>query len=141
MPYPPKLVSEMLDIPPSSLRRLSSEFKDFLSKSPGRHRRYSEEDINTLRRVRELTGQGMTIERIKTQLRLVEEPPEKKTDALALVPTIAGELARMDDNYRAVARELEELRQDRERDRERLERLEQWAALPWYKRLFTRPPV
>ena len=141
MPYTPGQVSEMLDIPPSSLRRLAIELKDFLSHQKGRHRRYTEGDINTLRRVRELTGQGYTLARIKQELSIVEEPQQGRADSLSLVPTIAGKLARMDDLYRGVMSDLDTLRADHENDRARLQKLERWAALPWWKRLFSKPPI
>lgn len=142
MPYTPRQVSEMLSIPESSLRRLSREFADFLSKQKGRNRKYNESDINTLRRVREMTGHGMTLEQVKTELSLTpESPPEQAAaDSLAMVPTIAGELARLDDINRAIVQEIEQLRADRQADRARLEQLEKWFSLPWWKRIFSRPP-
>lgn len=140
--YTPRQVSEMLAIPESSLRRLSREFSEFLSRQRGRNRRYSDQDINTLRRVREGTSHGQTLEAIKQDLRLAPEnlPEQAPPDSLSLVPTVAGELARLDDVDRAILAQLEQLRQDHAADLERLERLEKWLRLPWYKRLFTRPP-
>lgn len=143
MPYTPAQVSAMLDIPPSSLRRLAKELKAYLSKPEGRHRRYTEQDINTLRKARELTSQGESLASVKLSLSLVEEETSlpASADSLALVPTISAELARMDDLYRAVAMELDQLRSSAMEDHERLRRLESWASLPWWKRLFSRPPL
>lgn len=138
--YTPGQVQEMLGLPPSSLRRLSVELKAYLSQQQGRHRRYTEQDILTLRRVRKLTGQGKSLQQIKQELAIPEETPAAAGETLALVPTIAGELARMDDNYRALQSVLEQLQLDRAADQERLKRLQDWAALPWWKRLFTPPP-
>ena len=146
MPYTPKQVSEMLSIPESSLRRLSREFAAFLSKQKGRNRKYIEQDISVLQRVREATSHGQTIEEIKIDLSI--KSPETDTqpadgDSLMLVPAIAGEFSRIDDHFSQVARELELLRADRQTDRDRiakLERLAEWAAQPWWKRLFSRPP-
>lgn len=137
--FTPAQVSEMLNIPPSSLRRLAHEFAASLSKSPGRHRRYSEQDINTLRRVREMTGRGLSLETIRQQLTIVEaQPPAGET--LAMVPTIAQELSRLDEFSRSVFGELEKLRAAWQEDHARLEKFSRWAALPWWKRFFTPPP-
>lgn len=143
MPYTPGQVSEMLDIPVSSLRRLSAEFADFLTKTKGRHRRYTEQDIDILRRVREGTQHGQTIAQIKQELAIVPESPadqDKPGDSLMMVPAIAGELSRLDDSDRVIMQQLQQLRADHESDHERLQRLEAWLRLPWWKRLFTPPP-
>lgn len=129
----------MLDIPPSTLRRLSHEFAAFLDKTPGRHRRYSEQDINTLRQVRSKTGQGMTVEVIRLQLPIVEAQPPAG-DSLALVPTVAAELSRLENYSRSILSELDTLRSAWKEDHVRLDRLAAWVALPWWKRLFTPPP-
>ena len=140
--YQPHQVTDMLDIPPSTLRRLSVEFAALLSKTPGRHRRYSERDIDTLRRIRAMTGQGMTLATIHEQLTIVETPPAAPPaeNTLAIIPSIAAEFTRLDNYSQSVGRELEALRASWKVDHERLERFAEWAALPWWKRLFTPPP-
>lgn len=143
MSYTPGQISEMLDIPPSSLRRLSAQFAEFLTKSKGRHRRYTEADIAVLRRVREGTLHGKTLAVLKSELALVESRPkiEADADALSLLPAVASELTRLDDSLHAVLRELEQLRADRQADQERIAALEAQLAqlsLPWWRRLLGR---
>jgi hypothetical protein len=90
-----------------------------------------------------MTGEGMTLEQIRQALSIVEEAPERSAgdgETLSLIPTIAGELDRLDTAYHAIMSELDQLRTDRAADRERLERLENWLRLPWWKRIFTQPP-
>jgi DNA-binding transcriptional MerR regulator len=133
--YTPGQVSKMLDIPPSTLRRLSKEFAAFLDKTPGRHRRYSESDINILRQARSMTGQGMTVETILQQLPIVETPPPAG-DSLMAIPSIAAELARVDQLNRSLLGELESLKLRLDK----LERLDAWRRLPFWRRWFTPPP-
>ena len=143
--YTPAQVSEMLNIPPSTLRRLSSEFADMLSKQRSRKRKYSESDIALLKRIREMTGEGVSLAEIRQALtiRIPESEPEPEPTAdstLALIPGIAGELARIDESHHRLTRELERLLTERQDDRQRLERLEAWLSLPWWVRLFRSPP-
>lgn len=143
MAYTPKQVSEMLQIPASSLRRLSKDFSDQLSKQKSRHRQYSEDDISLLKRVRELTARGMTLTAVKTELTFVtpdQQQPAAPVDTLALIPTISHELTRLDDVTRSIILEFEQIRNDHKATVDRLSRLEAWSRLSWWKRLFTRPP-
>ena len=140
--YHPNQVSEMLSIPPSTLRRLATEFHDMLSPQRSRHRRYTESDIALMRKVRELTGQGMSLAEIRQALTVVSETPERQEEvsSLSLIPAISSELDRLDSAYHQVLSELEKLRAAHEGERERLQALEEWLSLPWWKRLFSKPP-
>lgn len=141
--YTPTQVSEMLNIPPSSLRRLASEFQNMLSPQRSRHRRYSESDIALLKRVREMTGHGMSMEEIRQALSIVSETPEREEEAgntLALVPAISAELDRLDSAYHQVLSELEKLKASHDEDRARLQALEEYLSLPWWERVWRKPP-
>jgi DNA-binding transcriptional MerR regulator len=66
----PNEVATQLQISPSTLRRWSNEFADFLTDSAGRpepatsgstaHRRYSDEDLETLMTIKGLLAEGLT---------------------------------------------------------------------------------
>jgi len=65
----PNEVSGQLQVSPSTLRRWSSEFADYLSATAGptltltgqgTHRRYTDADVDTLKSVKDLLGEGMT---------------------------------------------------------------------------------
>lgn len=66
----PNEVATQLQISPSTLRRWSDEFADFLSESAGRphlasggqatHRRYTDEDLETLLTIKGLLAEGLT---------------------------------------------------------------------------------
>jgi len=66
----PNEVANQLDVSPSTLRRWSSEFADYLSDAAGRpqpapggrtaHRRYTDEDLETLLTIKGLLGEGQS---------------------------------------------------------------------------------
>ena len=77
MAYPPREVTAKLGISPATLRRWAVEFRDLLSGDaaqsllPGGaplHRSYSEHDLYTLARVKELRGQGLGYDAIRERL-------------------------------------------------------------------------
>jgi hypothetical protein len=86
-----------------------------------------------------MTGQGLTVDSIRKQLPIVTAQPPA-VNSLALVPSIARELARVDENNRSVLSQLETLSAAFQADHERLDRLSAWATLLWWKCLFTPPP-
>ena len=70
----PQMVAKQLDISPASLRRWSDEFTEFLSKGAGAdkersHRRYVDNDIETLTEIKELMNSGMTYEQVRQHLK------------------------------------------------------------------------
>jgi DNA-binding transcriptional MerR regulator len=72
--HTPQAVAGELDVSPATLRRWSEKFSDYLSReatSSGRgksHRRYTDNDLTTLRIVKELMSNGMTYEQVHQQL-------------------------------------------------------------------------
>lgn len=73
----PQEIAARLDISPSTLRRWSDEFTDFLSgqaSTTGKsHRRYTEEDLSILSTVKTLMNDGLTYEQVRQ--RLLQRPP------------------------------------------------------------------
>jgi DNA-binding transcriptional MerR regulator len=72
--HTPQAVAGELDVSPATLRRWSQKFSDYLSQqatNSGRgksHRRYTDNDLTTLRIVKELMSNGMTYEQVHQQL-------------------------------------------------------------------------
>ncbi len=69
----PQEVASRLEVSPSTLRRWSDEFSEFLSpeasSSEGKqHRRYSDEDMATLITVKGLMAEGLTYEQVRQRL-------------------------------------------------------------------------
>lgn len=127
----------MLDIPDSSLRRYCRENKRHLSdyaNRPGKRRRYTDQDIITLGKLRKFTKEHKTPEEIDQLLTLTDQPPEPPDSALALLPTVLTQF----DDLRA---QLAQLAQQNADQAERLTRLEDWLQTPWYKRIGRKPPT
>lgn len=90
----PGEVAHLLGISPSTLRRWSTRFAEFLSFGAGHtsagtashtHRRYTQEDVAVLRTVRDMLSQGFTYEHVLNSLSLragVKEPREGELAAV-----------------------------------------------------------
>lgn len=149
----PGQVSELLDIPASTLRRYVADFGGFLSLSARRSRRreYTPADVATIGEIRTLAAQGLTVDEIRDRLEQTIDvsaaESERDTSALALPGLVAGFEA-LRDRLQAIADEQEQTRErvsatnaDVEALQDRLEQLErelERERLPWYKRLFRR---
>ena len=87
----PSEVAKQLQLSPSTLRRWSNEFSEFLSDSAGRpqsgsggqtaHRRYTDEDMETMLNIKGLLDEGLTYIQVG-----------KRLDALRLRRTMGDEL-------------------------------------------------
>jgi len=71
--HTPQAVSGQLDVSPATLRRWADEFADYLSAEAnpaqgGGHRRYTDVDIHTLQKIKELMNGGATYEQVHRQL-------------------------------------------------------------------------
>jgi DNA-binding transcriptional MerR regulator len=85
----PNEVATQLQLSPSTLRRWSNEFADFLSDAAGRpqseastqaaHRRYTDEDLETLMTIKGLLAEGLTYIQVG-----------KRLEALRLRQTVSG---------------------------------------------------
>lgn len=93
----PSEVATQLQISPSTLRRWSNEFSDFLSDAAGRpqseaavqaaHRRYTDDDLETLMTIKGLLAEGLTYIQVGRRL-----------DALRLHQTVNGEVMEDDES-------------------------------------------
>lgn len=137
--FTPSQVSDMLGIPPSTLRRYVGDFGDHLSgeaTSP-RGRRYSDRDIAILKKARELLYQRQPVDQVNALLAVIDDPEASPSDSLALVPDISAALTTALETARGLRLEVDDLadRQDR------LEALTEWLAIPWYRRIGQSPPL
>jgi DNA-binding transcriptional MerR regulator len=85
----PQEVASRLEVSPSTLRRWSEEFSDFLSpeadSSEGKqHRRYSDEDLATFITVKGLMSEGLTYEQVRERLS-EQAPPEEPANSSSVV--------------------------------------------------------
>ena len=147
MPFSPSQVSQMLDIPASSLRRYAKEFEVCLSptaRRKNRRRAYTQDDILNFRKIRELSGQGLSTEEIIAKLQIVESEPVEK-DVLSLIPEVAREieqlragLARIPELERQLAELNEKLLHERAMLRSLNSEFQDYKLQPWYKKFFSK---
>lgn len=147
MPFAPGQVSEMLKLPESTIRLYAKLFAEHLSPQPRKHRLYTEHDILTLARIKELRSKHIPQDEISNLLRVEPIGPEAEESVLSLVPSLAGEIESASKQSRIALARVEELTAQlvkiagaQGRQAAQLAALQYWAALPWWKRLFTRPP-
>jgi len=145
-------ISDMLSIPPSTLRRYVKQFVEHLSKdaTKKRGRRFTERDVAVLARARELIQQGRSPEEVTSLLQVVgdeEEKPEDSASALDLVPSISRALTEAVDTARALRTDVEDLAGDvaeiakaQGASEDELRALREWMRQPWWRRLFGQPP-
>ena len=144
--YTPSQASEMLNIPPSTLRRYANHFSSHLSEHARRERgrRYDEQDISILARARELLNEGHSPDKTNELLALVAAEQPSPESTLALIPSISQALSEALDTARALRIEVSELNERQSATDNTLSELaSRLAALehersPWYKRLLRR---
>ncbi len=94
---------------------------------------YTPGDLATFMRIRDYAAQGIGLQRIKELLKFPPEPENKETalitmkDLFETLEFARGTIAAMRNEMQAQA--------------DRLTALEEYLALPWYKRIGKRPPV
>jgi len=142
--FTPGQVSDMLEVPPSTLRRYVKDYPEHLSKTATkkRGRRYTEADIATLARAREMLQQGRSPDEVGSLLAVVgQDDPEAEPDSvLNLVPSISQALSEVQEQAQALRSILETVADNQNVAEHRLEALEAWSREPWYRRLFASPP-
>lgn len=128
--FTPSQVSDMLDIRPSTLRYYCARYSDLLSSlaapQPGKRRRFTDQDINILRKIKYLTREKKTPDEIRNLVNIIEPETPKQDTALALLPTVNQALEQLGSRLAQI--------------QDRLEQLESWLDTPWYKRIGRKPP-
>lgn len=161
MYYSPSQVSEILGIPASTVRHYAKTFAEYLSPQGARKQRlYTDQDLLVFARIKDLSSANVPLDLIGPRLNVQSQDTAKPQEsALALIPTVATEL----ENANAIARaaqakadelenrleqlaeqlteKLENQKTQLDQQNTQLEKIKRWAALPWYKKLFTKPPI
>ena len=129
MPLTPSQVSDTLETPPSTIRRWSVRFERYMSSAhfPGQKRLYSLEDLAFLRRVRDLSRQGLPLERIEETLKAEVVRADPGETALMTISDIAQALASTRASFASLEQKNTELQ-------ERVNALEKYIKTPWWRR-------
>jgi len=132
----PKQICETLTVSPSTLRRWANRFKSRLSISehePGKHREYSPEDLQVFKSIQSHLENGLTYAEIEKRLDLVEDPEPNGSTALLSLPQFQTAIENARAAVASMQLEIEELK-------EWQAEMNAWLVLPWYQRIFTKPP-
>ena len=129
MPLTPSQVADTLETPPSTIRRWSVRFERYLSfaHSTGQKRLYSLEDIAFLRKVRDLSRQGLPLSKIEETLKAEVVQADPGETALMTLSDITQALAMAREAYSSLELKNTELQ-------ERVKALEEYIQTPWWRR-------
>jgi len=130
--FTPAQVAQTLNTPPSTLRRWAKRFAAFLSPQSGKKRSYTVADIDTLKRIQDLSAQGLSYNQISQTLTVVSQPPADT--ALIGIADFAQALESAHAQLAAVQAQLNQQAQE-------LDAIKAWVRLPFYKRLGKKPPI
>ena len=130
--FTPAQVAQTLNTPPSTLRRWAKRFAAFLSPQSGKKRTYTVADIDTLKRIQDLSAQGLSYAQIAQTLTVVSQPPADT--ALISLADFAQALESAHAQLAAVQAQLTQQAQE-------LDAIKAWLQLPFYKRLGKKPPI
>jgi len=132
----PKQIYETLTISPSTLRRWAKRFENHLSlenHEPGTHRNYTPEDLSIFRAIQTHLENGLTYAEIENRLAVVEEPKPDTSTALLTLPEFTQAIETARAAVASMKMEIEELKTWQTE-------MNAWLVLPWWKRIFTKPP-
>lgn len=128
----PGQIANTLDVSSATVRRWSARFAHHLSPhTPGKKRSYTVDDLATLTRIRDMSASGTPLDQINQALIVSDQPA---TNALITVADFAQSLQIASDRLASMQNKLDQTN-------DRLDALTAWLALPFFKRLFKRPPL
>ena len=128
----PGQIANTLEVSTATIRRWSARFAHHLSPhTPGKKRSYTVDDLATLTRIRDMSASGTPLDQINQALIVSDEPA---TNALITVADFAQSLQIASDRLASLQNKLDQTN-------DRLDALTAWLALPFFKRLFKKPPL
>jgi DNA-binding transcriptional MerR regulator len=130
--FTPAQVAQTLSVPPSTLRRWAKHFASYLSPQNGKKRSYTVADLDTLRRIQELSAKGLSYDQIAKTLTIVSAPPADT--ALVSVADFAQALESAHAQLASLQAQVAQQAQE-------LDAIKAWLQLPFYKRLGKKPPL
>ena len=130
--FTPAQVAQTLNTPPSTLRRWAKHFAAFLSPQSGKKRTYTVADIDTLKRIQDLSAQGYTFAQIDQALTVIDQPPANS--ALVNLADFAQALESARGQLIAMQAQIDQ-------QADELNAIKEWLRLPFYKRVGKKPPI
>ena len=128
----PAQVSESINVPSSTIRRWAARFENNLSPRKGKKRMYTITDLDTFRKIRDLSAAGHGLDNIAQMLNVIEKPSEETailslTDFVQSLELAHSTMSQLQDRINS---------QD-----DRIKQLEDWIVTPFYKRIGKKPPI
>jgi len=131
----PTQAAKLLDVNDSTVRRWAVRFARHLSpQTPGKARVYTNADLDVFRRIKEFTASGKTLAQIDDLL--LYAPEDDAGNSTGLIPW--ADAIKSIETQRAI---MAQLQSQIDAQNQRLAMLENWLALPWYKRIGKTPPT
>ena len=150
--FTPKQTAEILEIPPSTLRRYRSQWAGYLS-APDKSRQYTQDDIDTLRLIRDLIGQRKSQDEIAEILMQGPQPPfagdvfedeippgPQPQGAIQSIEFFQNIMDQLTNEHKTALTAKDAHIETLEKNQDRLQREIAWFRLPWYKKMFRDPP-
>jgi DNA-binding transcriptional MerR regulator len=134
----PGEASTLTGIPGSTIRRYVKLFNKHMSASAQkiRGREFTKQDLGVLMRIRDLTSANVPLKDISKHLgEVIDEIPEEDVANMALSTVL-----RRFDDFGNLLEQQQAAQASQAARLDRLERLLEYNRLPWWRRLFTKPP-
>ena len=131
----------MLKVPASTLRDYCRKYADLLSPSAAatnKHRRYTDQDIVTLGRIKQLIRERKTPDEIRQLVNLVTDRPDET--ALASMPAVLEQFDQLRGQLASMQDQLAKTQDRLTKTEDQLASLEEYLKKPWYRRLISKPP-
>lgn len=129
----PGQIASSLNVSPATVRRWSARFARHLSPQNPKHKRaYTPDDLAVLARVRDLSATGSPLDQIDRALDVSAQSADKST-ALITLADFAQSLQFARDSVASLQSQID-------RQNAQIKAMADWFALPFFKRLFAKPP-
>ena len=129
----PAQVSESLNVPASTVRRWAAKFERHLSPRKGKKRSYTITDLDTFRKIRDLSASGHSLIKIAELLDVVEIPESKSTGLMNLADFVQA--------FEIFNSNMLQLQDKLDTQDDRIKQLEEWIYTPWHKKIGKKPPT
>jgi len=126
----PSQLASLLKVSTATLRRWSVLFEDNLSKRVTKHRLYSPDDFEVLKRVRDLSSDGVPLDEVK---RMLGEVVVGQSESKGLV--LYEDFIEYLEISRSTIQKLEGRVKDQQAEIDKLRAITDYLSLPFYKRL------
>lgn len=151
----PGETAKTLQVSGMTLRNYVKHFSPLLSETATRNtgRQFTEKDIGILKRANSLLSEGLTygqvLEKLEGEKTLEgevltdedwNEAPAEETETPGMSLQVIEFLEMFIEQTQGTIEAKDELISELRNDKERLEGELKWLRLPWYRRLFTKPP-